>query len=643
LDRVSTGSGSDLVKTWDSKIVRKYRTLITDQVATAPCTDRATVSVERRAGGWPRRATPTIMMKRLYMSLVWLISSGILFSSIAGQTQKKAEKADETAEWTILLAELLRETKLVDNEHERAQLIAEVANSYWTLDLKLSKELFTAALDAALPLGPSKQARLNPVAEILTLAARRDVSFAKTLVKRAYENKENQPRSLKTAADLLDSSPQTAIELAMAAAAFGPTDSGMSFLFKLAEKNPLEAQQLYERYLLSFSIPRNRTLSNVLWLAGYPQGFGEAYGGGNSPAALVGRAGMRIPELSAQPRLVAVYLDLAHESISVSLTQALMAPVPEKDQLNSLSLFALDYLHEAVQTYRPDLQGHWAALRQRALSVVSPAGRAEGLDKLKSILEVRARVSEYKTGEEYATGTAQKEVEKIERITGGCQRDEAYARLVFALSYAKDFNGARQVIEKVESLKLRDALLQHLIFDETSIAIKANDLTEASRLIEKISARDLRALQYLRVAAVAAKAKDKSIAIDSLAHARTLAESTEPAVQAGILMTVASVYSQFDSLEATNAFSRAVKSLNSVKEEIPITFSLKRRVSFGCSGDEPWYGGREQGSDRNLYETLALLTKSKITANEALMLARAFEDRSVRIRAQLSVINALQK
>src|ERR1043165_1848933 len=39
LDRVSTGSGSDLVKSWESTIVRKCRMLITDQVATAPCTD----------------------------------------------------------------------------------------------------------------------------------------------------------------------------------------------------------------------------------------------------------------------------------------------------------------------------------------------------------------------------------------------------------------------------------------------------------------------------------------------------------------------------------------------------------------------------------------------------------------------------
>jgi tetratricopeptide (TPR) repeat protein len=36
---VRTGSGSDLVKRCESRILRKYRRLITDQVATAPCTD----------------------------------------------------------------------------------------------------------------------------------------------------------------------------------------------------------------------------------------------------------------------------------------------------------------------------------------------------------------------------------------------------------------------------------------------------------------------------------------------------------------------------------------------------------------------------------------------------------------------------
>jgi len=40
LDRVSTGSGSDLVND-DVKNRQEYRMLIIDQVATAPCTDPA--------------------------------------------------------------------------------------------------------------------------------------------------------------------------------------------------------------------------------------------------------------------------------------------------------------------------------------------------------------------------------------------------------------------------------------------------------------------------------------------------------------------------------------------------------------------------------------------------------------------------
>src|SRR6185295_9670182 len=39
LDRVSTGSGSDLVQPLESEIFRKYRMLIIEQVATASCTD----------------------------------------------------------------------------------------------------------------------------------------------------------------------------------------------------------------------------------------------------------------------------------------------------------------------------------------------------------------------------------------------------------------------------------------------------------------------------------------------------------------------------------------------------------------------------------------------------------------------------
>jgi len=39
LDRVSTGSDSDLVQPLEFKILREYCLAITDQVATAPCTD----------------------------------------------------------------------------------------------------------------------------------------------------------------------------------------------------------------------------------------------------------------------------------------------------------------------------------------------------------------------------------------------------------------------------------------------------------------------------------------------------------------------------------------------------------------------------------------------------------------------------
>ena len=53
MDPVSTGSGSDLVKPWESRITKEIRMLITDQVATAPCTD----PVQEVSGLWGKAMT----------------------------------------------------------------------------------------------------------------------------------------------------------------------------------------------------------------------------------------------------------------------------------------------------------------------------------------------------------------------------------------------------------------------------------------------------------------------------------------------------------------------------------------------------------------------------------------------------------
>jgi hypothetical protein len=176
-----------------------------------------------------------------------IVLCAVVFSLASAQTSKRprtkdqtvrteqSDKSTDSAEWTILLADLLQETRRVDSNDDRAYLMAEVANGYWALDNKLSKDLFTEALDFALPLQPSKETRLDPVSEILALATRRDISFGKALAKRTYQYQENQTetkrRSWEVATGLLDSSPQTAIELAMAGAAGGPSMNGMWLLF----------------------------------------------------------------------------------------------------------------------------------------------------------------------------------------------------------------------------------------------------------------------------------------------------------------------------------------------------------------------------------------------------------------------------
>jgi capsule polysaccharide export protein KpsE/RkpR len=68
-----------------------------------------------------------------------------------------------------------------------------------------------------------------------------------------------------------------------------------------------------------------------------------------------------------------------------------------------------------------------------------------------------------------------------------------------------------------------------------------------------------------------------------------------------------------------------------------------RRVDFGCDGEDRWYGGTDTAETFSLYDTLAVLAVSDVQAQGALSLASELEDKSTRIRAQLSVIKAVMK
>jgi hypothetical protein len=561
----------------------------------------------------------------------------------ATQAASRSKDTADLTEWKILLENLAVETRTLEPEQERPLIIAELADAYWSIDKNQGKKLFSDAFDRALSL-PTANRPGEMIPTILSLAAKRDRVLATSLTKRLMEARDRGSSSdgqvLRVARDLLESDPGLSAELAQAATSSGPSMSGLWFLFKMAEKHPAAAEKLYDVYLKRLLSSPNPELDSVLWLAGYPLGYGEAYGGANDPVSFTGFGGLRTPGLHPHPAFARAYLQLTFASITNTLRKAVAAPNAERDVLNSLALFSAAYLFPDVQRYLPNAEGAWSNLYRQAQTGTSEERRVAVEKRLQSIFDLRARAS--KSTEDNLSGDAKEKLEMISKLPGGCKRDQAYAEVAFNLGFSKKFSQAQQMADRIESISLRDNVLQFINYDIAAAVIDSGDLVEAPALAEKVAAKSQRALLFVRIAVKSLKSGDKSGALDLLNRARALVgDPGAPELQASVLLAVASVYVSFDPLEATVVMRDAVKAVNHVKDRVPGTFSVLRRVDLGCDGEDRWYGGTERAETFNLYETLAAIAVSDIQGQGALSLASELEDRPTRIRAQLSVIKAV--
>jgi hypothetical protein len=137
------------------------------------------------------------------------------------------------------------------------------------------------------------------------------------------------------------------------------------------------------------------------------------------------------------------------------------------------------------------------------------------------------------------------------------------------------------------------------------------------------------------------KKADKSRATELLYYTKNMAlDIKDENLRGSMLLGVATVYAQFDVLEAGNVLRSAITAFNRASEPNLDKFSIPRRVNFTCQhGDQQWYGGSEEAEKYSLSETLSAIARSD--AQAALSIARGFDDAGTRIRAQLSIIRAM--
>ncbi len=563
----------------------------------------------------------------------------------AKPVQKTKKPAEDRTHWKFLLDSLIVETRLIDPEQERPVVMADLADAYWLIDQQQARKLFTEAFEGAVALKTDP-----PVAPVISRIAKRDRPLATELMKRLMaaksEEKDSGEESSEIGRELLKTDPKFAVEIAKLNASLGPTFSGLSFLFEVARTDPEGAAQIYDAYMKSRRV-RNLELASILWLAGYPLGYGEGYGddygGRNDPASFSGFSGMRIPGLRPQPNLAAAYLQLTFVAITNTLKRAAESGNPDTEVLNALALYSTSYLFPEVQRYLPDAEATWSGLYRQALAGTSEVRRAEIEKRLSFIRETRGRTSD-QSAEEYARDNAKEKLAEIEKLPDTCNRDRAYAQAALAYSFAKDFTQARQLADRIDNLEQREAVIQFTYYDEVAALTESGDLIRALERVEKVSAKEERAVLLVRIATAALKKPDKPMVLDALNRARSLVRDSDDAqLQAGVLLSVGALYARFDASEATYATRESIKAINRMKDRVDETFSVMRRVSLSCVGEISWHGSREQVDTFNFYETLGAIAKTDAQAEGALALATEVQDKATRIRAQLAIVKAVIK
>lgn len=569
-----------------------------------------------------------------------------------GTLKKKAENAlaPDGARWQYLLDDLAREARTLMREEERPHLLAEVADAYWDLDPARSRELFTSALDAALSLKPETKEAGRTLRRVVTLAAKRDAALSRRLSEKIQESGAEgrwaSAESASAALDLLETDPAAAAQLAEANAAAGPSMNTAWLIMHLGQRDPAAADRVYAAYLSRFTPANGLGLERLLWLAGYPFGYAEAFGWSPGQGGVTGFSGMRSPVLTPRPALARAFLDVALRASQDALGRASALEPQRAEALGGLVLFTAAYLLPEVRRYRPLALPEWSQVEQRAQAAATAPLKDAVARRRQEIFGSRPRPGQQESAELYAAGQAEDLLTAAEKLPGGCKRDTQFAHAALSIGYGKDFSRAFETSGRVESVTMREGVRQFLYYDVAHAALKRGDhagLEDAQKYAELVTAPEQRALLYVKIAKAVQRRRDGQLASALLLKTMRLAETvSEPSKRASILLVVAAGFADFDAYEGHKALGEAVKVVNRAKGVNVDDFRVLRKVSLACrAGDDAWYGGSDGAERFSLFETFAVVAGAD--ADGALSLARELDDPSTRIRSLISIARAMTK
>lgn len=596
---------------------------------------------------------------RCIASLASLATLVLIFSAHArGQAapeQKPARKpertpAADTARWQYMLEDLAKEARTALQVEKRPLIMAEVADAYWELEQSRSRELFMSALEVSLSAKDGAEEDGQSLRHVIRLAARRDAALARKLTEKVLASDPGQESAttepISAATELLETDAAKAAQLAEANAPAGPSYEAAWFLLQLARRDPAAADRVYAAYLNRSATGAGFGFERLLWLAGYPFGYAEAFGGSLAPDKMMGFSGLRLSVPGPRPALAQAFLDLALRVSQDALRQVSTSDPQRAEALNGFVLFTATYLLPEVQRYRPQALPAWALLEQQSQAGTTAAQKESVGRRVRNIFESRPRPDRQESAEDYADPQVEDRLARAEKSPSGCQRDVEFAHAALGIGYTKDFARAFDVAGRIDNESIKDSVSQFLYYDMAGAAAAGDDAAgfdDAQKYAERVSPPEQRAMLYVKIARAGLRRHDRQLAAALLAKTLRLAETTpEPSSQASILLAAAAGFSEFDPYEAYKALKESVKVVNSAKVQNVEDFRVLRKVNLACRpGEDTWYGGTDRAERFSLFESFAAVARAD--ADGALSLARELNDPSIRIRSLISIARAMTK
>lgn len=355
---------------------------------------------------------------------------------------------------------------------------------------------------------------------------------------------------------------------------------------------------------------------------------------------------MRAQGLTARPALAQAFLNVALRASQDALKRAGSAQPQRAEALNGLVLFTAAYLLPEVQRYRPQALPAWSQVEQQAQAGTTTLQKEAAAKRLQEIFASRPRPGRQESAEPYAAGRAEDLLAEAEKLPGGCKRDTQFAQAALSVSYGKDFSRALEVSGRIENNSMKESVRQFLHYDMAHATLKGGDpagLEDAQKHAERVTAPEQRALLYVKIAKAVLRRGDRQLASGLLSKTMRLAETvSELSSQAGILLTAAAGFADFDAYDSYKALKEAVKIVNRTKALDVDDFRVLRKVNLACqAGEDTWYGDSDSAERFSLFETFATLSGTDVEG--ALSLARDLNDPPTRIRSLIHIARAMTK